>query len=328
MPTCSVVWRSSGGRGEFEYVPADSLFEREVLLEFEALQVKMPAEVLGLRAEGKPRLRKLEPNNRNKLHLPQLVMAVCRLPEPARQDITHAATFPLQNRSFVMDAMDFDIIDDDGTTATIAPLRVSILHADYQIDLQDRLDAIAADLSNLPAIATEYPELAESIAAHADIVKQGVNTRDLRLAADRFIEVSTTLFGPSNAGSATGLIEFANLPESEAEEVITGKEGRILTRIHSYKERDRSLVKKSKKWFKKQQGHLYCEVCEMNPVTVYGAAGERCIEAHHKIPVQELQPDSITRVEDMAMVCASCHRIIHSSNPCLSIADARGLLSS
>ena len=66
---------------------------------------------------------------------------------------------------------------------------------------------------------------------------------------------------------------------------------------------------------------MVCEACGLDPITLYGPDGERCIEAHHKIPIEELQPDSVTRVDEMAMVCASCHRIIHSKKPCLKVGE-------
>ena len=37
-------------------------------------------------------------------------MAVARLPEPAREDKAHVVVFPLENKSIVIDSMDFDII--------------------------------------------------------------------------------------------------------------------------------------------------------------------------------------------------------------------------
>ena len=167
MATCSVRWRSSGGRGEFEYVPAESLEDRDINVLFEPLNnLTVPAEVRALKAQGKPRLRKFEKNNRKKFHLPQLVMAVARLPEPAREDTRNQVAFPLRNKSFVMDAMDFDVIEDDGQTATLAPLRVSIRNSDFQIDLQDRLKAIAVDLANIDSIAAKHPQLATTVEAH------------------------------------------------------------------------------------------------------------------------------------------------------------------
>lgn len=328
MAICTVRWRPSGGRGEFEYVPADSLEGRAITLLFEPLGVSIPAEVRGMKAQGKPRLRKNASNNRTKLHLPQLVMAVARLPDPAREDLTHTVSFPLENKAFIVDSMDFDIIEDDGITATLAPLRAFILHSDFVIDLQDRFKAIAVDLGGLDAIAAKHPEIANAVQAHGVEVKKGLNSSAIRTAADRAIQLQRAVFGMTNAGSVTKLDEAEDKPETDLEEEIVGKEGRLLVRIHAYKERDRNLAKLAKKSFKgKHGGKLLCEACGLNPVERYGSSGERAIEAHHKIPIEELQPDSITRADDMAMVCASCHRIIHSDKPCLTIAQVQALLS-
>ncbi|MFD1331103.1 hypothetical protein ACFQ4O_03750 [Methylopila musalis] len=324
MTTCSVRWRSSGGRGEFEYVPADSLEDRDINVLFEPLSLTIPAEVRAIKAQGKPRLRKFDKNNRKKFHLPQLVMAVARLPEPAREDTAHAVAFPLQNKSFVMDAMDFDIIEDDGITATLAPLRVSIRNSDFQIELQDRFKAIAVDLASIPSIAAKHPALAAAVEAHGVEIAKAVNSVEIRKAADRINAIQAEIFGMTNAGSAVTLEDAAAKPETDLEEEIVGKEGRLLTRIHAYKERDRVFAARAKKYYRdKNGGKLTCEACGLDPVALYGPDGERCIEAHHKVPIEELQPDSITRVDEMAMVCASCHRIIHSKKPCLTVDEVR-----
>jgi len=326
MATCHVRWRSSGGRGEFEYVPADSLEGREISVFFEALNLTIPAEVRGVKAQGKPRLRKHDPNNRKKLHLPQLVMAVARLPEPAREDHHNAIVFPLENKSFVMNAMDFEIIEEDDVSATLAPLRVSILHTDFEVDLQDRFAAIAADMADVHKIAHNYPEIAKAIEAHGAAIATEVNSIDIRRTADSYIKAQSDHFGMTNVGSATNLITYESLPETDLEEEITGKEGRLLTRIHAYKERDRTFAKRAKRHFKaRNNGVLHCMACDLKPESLYDDRGERCIEAHHKVPIEELQPDSIVRVDDMAMVCASCHRVIHSRKPCLTIEEVRAL---
>ena len=228
MTTCSVRWRPSGGRGEFECVPADALEDRDIDVLFEPLDLTIPAEVRAIKAQGKLRLRKFNKNNRKKFHLPQLVMAVARLPEPAREDKVHGAAFPLENRSFVMDSMDFDIIEDDGITATLAPLRVSIRNSNFQIDLQDRLKAIALDLAKIGVIAAKDPALAEAVKAHADEIRNAINSRQIRKAADRINELQAGIFGLTNAGSAAILVEFESKPETDLEAEIVGIEGRLL----------------------------------------------------------------------------------------------------
>jgi predicted HNH restriction endonuclease len=287
MTTCTVNWRSSGGRGEFEFVPANSLEERDIEVFFEPLSLVTPAEVKGVRAQGKPRLRKFEKNNRQKFHLPQLIMAIARLPEPAREDLHPTVVFPLENKSFVMDKMFFDVIEDDGLTVKLAPLKVTILHSSVEIDLQERFKAIATDLQNLDSIERDNPALAQVVRAHGELIMQAVNTTQIRKVADDYIRVQSEIFGMTNAGSAVVLEKYAKLPEVEIEAEITGKEGRMLTRIHSYKERDRQFSLLTKRHYKIARGGvLVCEACNLNPIQLYGPEGERCIEAHHKIPIE------------------------------------------
>ena len=326
MTTCAVRWRPSGGRGEFEFVPADSLLEREISVDFEAFGVRIPAEVRGVHAQGKPRLRKFESNNRRKLHLPQLVMAVAGLPDPARSDQRQSVEFPLENKAFVIDEMAFDIVEDDGISVVLAPLRVSILHSSFQVQLLDRLGAIAGDLDRIHQVRENNTKLAGAIEAHAAEVKRGVNSITIRRTADRMINLKMKLFGQTNAGSATQLIEAMSKTAVEAENIV-GKEGRLLTRLHVYKERDRRFVQRVRKYYKYQSGgQLVCEACGGVPIEVYGPAGESCMEAHHKVPIEQLQPDSVTVVSDMAMICASCHRVVHSQKPCLTVDEVNKLV--
>lgn len=328
MTTCSVRWRPSGGRGEFEFVPADSLVNREISVDFDPLNLQMRAEVSGVHAQGKPRLRKRDANNRRKLHLPQLVMAIAGLPEPAREDKGPTVQFPLENKRFVMDEMDFEVVEDDGSSVVLAPLRVSVLHSAYQVQLGDRLNAIARDWNEIDRIRDHDPILADAIDAHRLQIQQGINSDEIRKSADRMIQLKSTLFGQTNAGSATTLIDTSTRPEVEAEDIF-GTEGRLLARLHVYRERDRTFARRVREYYKSvTEGRLVCHGCGTVPVEVYGPSGEQCMEAHHKIPIEQLQPDSVTLVSDMAMLCASCHRVVHSERPCLTVEQLNELVAS
>ncbi len=226
-----------------------------------------------------------------------------------------------------MDEMKFDVVEDDGMSVVLRPLRVAILHGNFEIDLIDRLDAIAEDSNAIEELRGSNRKLAEAIEAHAAEVEKCLNTRKIRRLADRMIKLKSRRFGLTNSGSAKKLIEIEAKPPVEAEE-IGGKEGRLLTRLHVYRERDRQLVQWARNYYRHQRGgKLVCEACGCVPVEVYGPAGESCMEVHHKIPIEQLQPDSVTVVTELAMVCASCHRIIHSQKPCLMINEVRDLLT-
>ena len=326
MTPCSVRWRPSGGRGEFEFVPADSLRDRDISVDFEAFGVRIPAEVRGVHVQGKPRLRKFDSHNRRKLHLPQLVMGVVGLPEPARSIRSQSVTFPLENKAFVMKEMDFDIVEDDGLAVVLAPLRVSIVHSEFRVELVDRLRAIAEDLHAIVRIRAYNAKLADAIASHGAEVKKSINSSAIRSSANRMLDAKAELFGHTNAGSAIKLIDAMQKTPVEAEE-ITGKEGRLLTRMHSYKERNRRFAQRVREHYKSELGgQLVCEACGCIGAEVYGMIGEGCMEVHHKVPIEQLQPDSVSVVGDMAVLCASCHRVVHAKSPCLTIGEVRTLL--
>jgi 5-methylcytosine-specific restriction protein A len=103
-------------------------------------------------------------------------------------------------------------------------------------------------------------------------------------------------------------------------------EGRILTREHRVRERSKVLVTRKKKQALKATGCLTCEVCDFDFSGRYGARGEGFIECHHTQPVQSLTPGHRTRLSDLALLCSNCHRMIHRSQPWLSIDELRALI--
>ena len=254
-------------------------------------------------------------------------MAVAGLPEPAREDKGSSVEFPLENKQFVVDEMDFDIIEDDGLSVVLAPLRASVLHSDFQVELGDRLEAIATDWRRINVIRDQHDALANAIEAHRRQVSVATNSNMIREAADVVIDLKSELFGLTNAGSTAALMEAMVRPEVEAEEIVT-REGRLLVRLHVYRERDRVFSRRVREHFRSLSGgKLVCQACGCVPNDVYGPSGESSIETHHKVPIEQLQPDSVTRVGDMAVLCASCHRVVHSQKPCLTVEDVNEMVA-
>lgn len=102
-------------------------------------------------------------------------------------------------------------------------------------------------------------------------------------------------------------------------------EGRVAYRMHRYRERDTQLVKDAKTLFRQKHGSLYCEVCKTNFENIYGERGKDFIEAHHTKPVSEMNEGELTKVEDIAMLCSNCHRMIHRK-PFISVEELRALV--
>lgn len=83
------------------------------------------------------------------------------------------------------------------------------------------------------------------------------------------------------------------------------KEGRLLFRNHRIRERDGSISHR-KKQIALNEGRYECEICNFSFIDFYG---EEYIECHHIIPIN--QGERITKLEDLALVCSNCHRMLH-----------------
>jgi 5-methylcytosine-specific restriction enzyme A len=116
------------------------------------------------------------------------------------------------------------------------------------------------------------------------------------------------------------------LSDPEDSGVTEAPEGNLLTRIHVVRERSRKLVEAKKRAVIAQTGRLACECCGFEFEVRYGPPGAGFIECHHKTPVSKLRPGDVTRLADLAVVCANCHRIIHKSAPWRSVEEVAALV--
>lgn len=104
------------------------------------------------------------------------------------------------------------------------------------------------------------------------------------------------------------------------------EEGRVLTRLHRVRERSRSLVDQCKKAALKKHGRLACEACGFDFSVKYGDAGVGLIEVHHTKPVHTLVEGDTTKLDDLALLCANCHRVVHSSRRWLTVEQVKAAI--
>ena len=103
-------------------------------------------------------------------------------------------------------------------------------------------------------------------------------------------------------------------------------EGKIVERIHKSRERNKKLVEAAKLSFKNKHGRLFCEICDFDFEKQYGSIGKSFIEAHHTIPVSEMEPNQITKIEDMVLLCSNCHSMVHIKRPWLTMKKLKTLI--
>lgn len=120
------------------------------------------------------------------------------------------------------------------------------------------------------------------------------------------------------------LIEAAwgeHLARLEGAATISVVEGQEVVGLRRHRRRERSL-----RGAKLEASvDLVCEVCGLNLDERFGDAASRIIEVHHLHPIGD--GERVTTLDDLALVCPTCHRYIHSRVPMLTIPSAREYLT-
>jgi len=147
----------------------------------------------------------------------------------------------------------------------------------------------------------------------AEIWQDFADNREALLATAAAIRANSSELSPSDA----------DVDEPEFEEA---PEGSVLTRVHRVRERNKRLVERRKSQALAEDGVLACEACGFDFAEAYGSHGAGYVECHHTVPLVELRPGSSTKIADLALVCANCHRMIHRKRPWLSMRDLKQLL--
>ena len=111
------------------------------------------------------------------------------------------------------------------------------------------------------------------------------------------------------------MISESNGTFADPSEEMCDTEGRVLLRRHVTKERSARLIKA----FKAQLTDYSCTVCGFSFQQIYGPLGDGFIEAHHKIPIATLTEQTKMSVSDLIAVCSNCHRMLHRTNPPISV---------
>lgn len=130
-----------------------------------------------------------------------------------------------------------------------------------------------------------------------------------------------------NAVSNTSLnLKLYRISDEAEEQDYVFSEGKVLYKLHKYRERDSGLVLKKKTVHFKKYGALDCEACDFNFKVRYGDLGAGYIECHHKTPLSQYDGSSGTTLADLVLVCSNCHRMLHRQLNTLSVEGLKEVL--
>lgn len=100
---------------------------------------------------------------------------------------------------------------------------------------------------------------------------------------------------------------------TQEEEAQGSAEERIVARLLRSRERYPKLAKHKKDSMFKETRKLACKGCGTDAVEKYGAAGNGVVYAHHTKQLRKLSGPTETKLKDLALLCPTCHRIVHAT---------------
>lgn len=100
-------------------------------------------------------------------------------------------------------------------------------------------------------------------------------------------------------------------------------EGEQRRRFVSHRARERALraAKLEHARANSVDGRIRCEVpgCGFDFESIYGSIAAGFAHVHHLRPLADATAPTITKLEDLAVVCANCHAVIHRGGACRSL---------
>lgn len=121
--------------------------------------------------------------------------------------------------------------------------------------------------------------------------------------------------------------ELYLIQEDEEGEKFEVQEGAVIYKLHKHRERNSKIIKRKKEREFLRLGKLPCEACTFDFFQKYGELGYKYIECHHRTPLSEFSSSTSTGLNDLALVCSNCHRMLHRKVDTLSVEGLRQMLS-
>lgn len=172
---------------------------------------------------------------------------------------------------------------------------------------------------------------ADVMTAHSSYA--GRQTKGGRLTAEvvkefeRRQNLATTKSDAFPTTVGVGDPEFSKIPTAklEIDPAKIVQEGTTLEQVIFTRERDPSIRKSKIRSVTVAGGLIACEVCDFDFGTSYGRRGQGYIEVHHRIPLHVTGPTRTT-LEDLALLCSNCHRMIHHTSPWLTVDELKKIV--
>jgi 5-methylcytosine-specific restriction protein A len=112
---------------------------------------------------------------------------------------------------------------------------------------------------------------------------------------------------------------------SSPREYVSAAEGRIRERLVKVRERNPKLRRAKIELSRRVNGNIACEACSFDFERAYGGRGNDFIHVHHVVPLH-FSGEVESKLDDLILLCANCHVVVHRRSPWLTPDELRGLV--
>ncbi|MEL7981726.1 EVE domain-containing protein [Vreelandella titanicae] len=152
------------------------------------------------------------------------------------------------------------------------------------------------------------------LSADDDMVSRATAKDDTVLAASTIITVPTGTVFRFSDNELSALERLWGTPVA-AVQTDGANEGKRQLRAHYARERSSRLRRDKLSAFRKEHGRLCCEICDFSASAHHpDPFTERAYEVHHKNPLSAAAAPVRTTLQDLAVLCANCHRAVHANS--------------
>lgn len=103
-------------------------------------------------------------------------------------------------------------------------------------------------------------------------------------------------------------------------------EGQVIYKLHKLRERNKKIIRQKKDQMLQRTGQLACEACVFEFEPYYGEIGKGYIECHHRTPLSQFKVSTRTTLDDLALVCSNCHRMLHKRIDTITVEDLKTMI--
>lgn len=163
--------------------------------------------------------------------------------------------------------------------------------------------------------------------------RTGIHLQDIRLALEEgFVSRSVAKNAPKLAEATiitmpNGTVFPLTPDQTSALERLWGfrtsitspatdseSEGERKLRAHYRRERSHALREKKLAAVRSLHGKYVCALCSVDDTSTYPSQfGQRIFEVHHLSPLAKAATPVRTTLDDLALLCANCHRAVHAT---------------